>query len=127
VRAPQRRRAAGLPSGTSEFAPAVRISRSGDVRQGFFYGRSFVSDEDLNAQALSWMAHTANVRMHRTILEAPQTRFERDELLKPLAMQPYRSLILESAKPASRPRLHAMPIGRTPTARGIRPDTGAAA
>ncbi len=91
----------------------------GYVRQGFFYGRSFASDEDLNAQALSWMARTANVRTHRTILEAPQTRFERDEraLLKPLAMQPYRSLMLQSAKPAARPRLQSMPpVERRPLA-----------
>ena len=91
----------------------------GYVRQGFFYGRSFVSDQDLNAQALSWMARTANVRMHRTTLEAPQTRFERDEraLLKPLAMQPYRSLVLESAKPTARPRLQSMPtVERRPLA-----------
>lgn len=83
----------------------------GYVRQGFFYGRAFVSDEDLNAQALSWMARTANVRTHRTILEAPQTRFERDEraLLKPLAMQPYRSLVLGSTTPATRPRLQSTP------------------
>lgn len=82
----------------------------GYVRQGFFYGRHFLNDEDLNAQALSWMARTANVRTHRTILEAPQARFERDERtrLNPLAMQPYRSLVLESARPAARPRLHSM-------------------
>ena len=90
----------------------------GYVRQGFFYGRSFVSDEDLNAQALSWMARTANVRTHRTILEAPQTRFERDEraLLKPLAMQPYRSLVLESTKRAARPRQSMPTVQRRPLA-----------
>jgi len=77
------------------------------VRQSFFYGRSFLNDDDLNAQALSWMARTANVRLHRTILEAPQDRFERDErgLLEPLALQPYRSLVLEPARPAGRLRL----------------------
>ncbi len=77
------------------------------VRQSFFYGRSFLNDDDLNAQALSWMARTANVRLHRTILEAPQARFERDErgLLEPLALQPYRSLVLEPARPAGRLRL----------------------
>jgi len=91
----------------------------GYIRQGFFYGRSFVSDDDLNAQALSWIARTANVRTHRTILEAPQARFERDEraLLKPLAMQPYRSLVLESAKAAARPRPLGMPtVERRPLA-----------
>ena len=91
----------------------------GYVRQGFFYGRPFLNDEDLNAQALSWMARTANVRTHRTILEAPQARFERDERARfnPLAMQPYRSLVLESARPATRPRLHSMPtVERRPLA-----------
>lgn len=90
----------------------------GYVRQGFFYGRSFVSDEDLNAQALSWVARTANVRTHRTILEAPQTRFERDEraLLKPLALQPYRSLVLESAKRAARLRQSVPTVQRRPLA-----------
>jgi len=76
------------------------------VRQSFFYGRSFLNDEDLNAQALSWMARTANVRLHRTILEAPAARFERDEraLLRPLALQPYRSLVVQ-APPAGKLRL----------------------
>ena len=31
----------------------------GYVRQGFFYGRTFLNDADLNAQALSWLAQTA--------------------------------------------------------------------
>lgn len=74
------------------------------VRQSFFYGRSFLNDDDLNAQALSWMARTANVRLHRTILEAPQARFERDEqgLLGPLAFQPYRSLVLQAPRSTGR-------------------------
>ena len=69
------------------------------ARQNFFYGRSFLNDEDLNAQALSWMRQTANVRLHRTTLEVPQSRFDRDEraLLRPLALQPYRSLLLAAA------------------------------
>ena len=42
---------------------------------------------------------TANVRLHRTTLEVPQSRFDRDEraLLRPLALQPYRSLLLAAA------------------------------
>ena len=73
----------------------------GYVRQGFFYGRSFLNDDDLNAQALSWLTQTANVRIHRTTPEAPRVRFERDErvLLQPLAMRPYRSLVLAASKP----------------------------
>jgi transposase len=68
----------------------------GYVRQSFFYGRAFLNDADLNTQALSWTAQTANVRIHRTTAEAPRVRFERDErvLLRPLPLRPYRSLVL---------------------------------
>jgi transposase len=75
----------------------------GYVRQGFFYGRTFLNDADLNAQALSWAVHTANARLHRTIGEAPKLRFERDErvMLKPLALRPYRSLVLMTQAPSA--------------------------
>ena len=55
----------------------------------------------LNAQALCWLAQTANVRRHRTTVEAPRVRFERDErvLLRPLALRPYRSLVLAATAP----------------------------
>ena len=78
----------------------------GYVRQSFFYGRTFLNDADLNAQALSWMAQTANVRMHRTTAEAPHTRFERDErvLLKPLALRSYQSLLLSATKQPTPPQ-----------------------
>ena len=61
------------------------------VRQSFFYGRTFLNDDDLNAQAQRWLDGTANVRRHRTIGESPRERFERDEreTLKPLALTPY--------------------------------------
>jgi transposase len=74
----------------------------GYVRQSFFYARSFLNDADLNTQALSWVAQTANVRLHRTTAEAPRVRFERDErvLLRPLALRPYRSLVLAATTPA---------------------------
>jgi transposase len=77
----------------------------GYVRQSFFYGRTFLNDADVNAQALSWVAQTANVRLHRTTAEAPRTRFERDErvLLKPLALRPYRSLILPTSRQPVQP------------------------
>ena len=77
----------------------------GYVRQGFFYGRSFLNDADLNAQALSWLTQTANRRVHRTTAEVPRLRFERDErvLLRPLASRPYRSLVM-AATPPERPR-----------------------
>lgn len=78
----------------------------GYVRQGFFYGRTFLNDADLNAQALSWLAQTANRRLHRTTAEAPRLRFERDErvVLRPLAAHPYRSLVATANTPErSRP------------------------
>jgi len=66
------------------------------LRQSFFYGRSFVSDADLNAQAERWLASVANQRLHQTTHARPQERFEREEqpLLQPLAPRPYQSLIL---------------------------------
>ena len=66
------------------------------VRESFFYGRHFLNDADLNAQALSWLERTANARIHRTTAEVPRMRFERDErgLLKPLVLRRYRSLVL---------------------------------
>lgn len=75
----------------------------GYVRQSFFYGRSFLNEADLNAQALSWLAQTANARIHRTTAEVPRVRFERDErvLLKPLALRAYRSPALAATKPLS--------------------------
>ena len=68
----------------------------GYVRQSFFYGRSFLNDADLNAQALSWATHIANRRLQRTTHERPQVRFDRDErvLLRPLPLRRYRSLVL---------------------------------
>lgn len=61
------------------------------VRQSLFYGRTFLNDDDLNAQGEAWLDGTANVRRHRTIGESPRERFERDErkALKPLVLEPY--------------------------------------
>lgn len=62
------------------------------IRDGFFYGRTFINDEDLNEQASRWLEETANVRRHGTTGERPLARFERDErgVLRPLADRPYR-------------------------------------
>lgn len=81
------------------------------VRQSFFYGREFLNDADLNAQALSWAIQTANVRLHRTTRECPLVRFERDERaqLRPLALQPYRSLAQAPTSPPQ-PQLRTLPI-----------------
>ena len=63
------------------------------VRQSFYYGRTFIGDDDLNAQAHRWLQDIANRRTCRAIGEAPQVRFERDEAstLGPLAPRPYRA------------------------------------
>jgi len=76
------------------------------VRENFFYGRTFLNDEDLNAQALQWLEQVANVRLHGTTREMPIERFDRDEriALNPLANRPYRSLVLSlTPRPSVRP------------------------
>jgi transposase len=75
------------------------------VRQSFFYGRTFLNDEDLNAQSEHWLQRICNVRRHRTLGEAPRTRFERDERihLAPLATRPYPQIALASSVVAIRP------------------------
>jgi len=61
------------------------------LRQSFFYGRTFLNDEDLNEQSERWLKQIANARRHRTVREVPRVRFERDErqALQPLASRPY--------------------------------------
>jgi len=63
------------------------------IRESFFYGRDFVSDDDLNARALEWLDGEANVRIHGTLKERPTDRFQRERaLLAPLTPWPYRSV-----------------------------------
>ncbi len=65
------------------------------VRSSFFYGRTFTSDSDLNAQAQHWLDTVANVRNHGTLKERPVDRLERElSDLNPLALRPYRSYVL---------------------------------
>lgn len=72
------------------------------VRGNFVYGREFLGDGDLDAQRLTWLDRTANVRIHGTTKEVPRERFERDEraVLRPLAMSPYHSLVLAAKREA---------------------------
>lgn len=80
------------------------------LRGNFFYGREFLNDSDLDAQAERWLAEVANVRQHATTGEPPMQRFEREEKgeLSPLAPRPYRSLVLA-------PPVHpAAGVSRTP-------------
>jgi len=65
------------------------------LRQGFFYGRVFLNDEDLNEQVHQWIERKANLRIHGTTFEVPQVRFDRDErgTLMTLAPRPYRAIM----------------------------------
>ena len=78
------------------------------IRDSFFYGRTFINDEDLNEQGSRWLEETANVRRHGTTGERPVDRFERDEreALRPLAERSYRRF---GVRPAARPVRHGLP------------------
>ncbi len=90
----------------------------GYVRQSFFYGRHFLNDADLNAQAMSWLTQKANRRIHRTTGEVPDVRFVRGELatLQPLARTAYRSVVAaapactRSAMPTVLPQVERRPL-----------------
>lgn len=71
------------------------------LRENFLYGRTFLSDADLNAQAEHWLATTANVRVHGTTQVLPLVRFETEErgVLRPLPLRPYHSPLLPPATP----------------------------
>ena len=78
------------------------------LRDNFFYGRDFLSDDDLNARALLWLDGVANVRIHGTLKERVADRFERERLcLSPPAPWPYRHVV---ARPEPR-----MPRTRAPS------------
>ena len=85
-------------------------------RQSFFYAREFVSDDDLNAQALRWLEEVANVRRHRTTGESPRARFERDERaqLRPLALRPFPRLGAAAPLPRKRTALPHVEVERRP-------------
>jgi transposase len=74
------------------------------LRQSLIYGREFLDQADLNAQAARWLERVANVRVHATTKEQPMVRFERDEqtVLLPLAPRPYHSLLWGTPEPRAR-------------------------
>ncbi len=86
------------------------------VRESFFYGRTFLNDADLNAQAERWLGRTANRRRHRTTYEAPHLRFERDErhALKSLAPTPYPRLHGVTLDPSSPKPTYQVEVQRRP-------------
>jgi transposase len=84
------------------------------LRESFLYGRTFVSDADLNAQVLDWLTTVANVRQHATTQWRPAEQFAAVEqaTLRPLPDRPYRSLVLppvaESRAPTRSPMAHVI-------------------
>ena len=78
------------------------------LRENFFYGRRFLNDQDLDAQAARWLEEVANIRTHGTTGEQPRERFQRDEqpVLSPLSVRPYRSLVLSSTVAPCREQHH---------------------
>ena len=78
------------------------------LRESFLYGRTFLGDADLNAQAAHWLATVANARVHGTTKAVPAERFATEEqaTLQALPARPYRSLVVEARVPtaAIRPR-----------------------
>lgn len=84
------------------------------LRGSFLYGRTFVSDADLNAQVAHWLVTVANPRVHGTTQAVPVVRFATEEQprLQPLPARPYQSLILAP--------LSAAPTRRSPVVPQVR-------
>jgi transposase len=80
------------------------------LRASFLYGRTFLSDADLNAQVEHWLATVANPRIHGTTGAVPAVRFATEEkpLLQPLPARAYQSLVL-TPRPAPAPTPRAFP------------------
>ena len=80
------------------------------IRESFFYGRDFVSDDDLNARVLAWLDGEANVRIHGTLKERPADRFQRERPhLTPLAAWPYRP-VAPMPEPRRASRIRRAPV-----------------
>ncbi len=73
----------------------------GYVRTNFLYGRTFLGDGDLADQCTRWLQDVANARLHGTTRVRPMDRWAETEraVLQPLAVRPYRSLLLLAAAP----------------------------
>jgi transposase len=72
----------------------------GYVRRDFFLGKSFASLQDMNAQALSWLARV-NSSAHGTTHEIPLERLK-SEGLKPIDGVPEYLIILEETRKISK-------------------------
>lgn len=80
------------------------------LRGSFLYGRTFLGDADLNAQAAHWLDTVANPRVHGTTGIVPAERFRCEEhaALQPLPARPYTSLVLGPLAPRPVP-VRALP------------------
>lgn len=87
------------------------------LRESFLYGRTFLGDADLNAQAEHWLATVANARVHGTTRAVPAERFAAEErsVLRPLPARPYRSLVLGRASVGA--AAPVAPVAPVPAAR----------
>ena len=76
------------------------------LRESFLYGRTFLSDADLNAQVGHWLATVANVRVHGTTKVVPAVRFATEEqpLLRALPTRAYHSPLLAERDGTAAPR-----------------------
>jgi hypothetical protein len=64
------------------------------LRRNFYYGRVFRDLEDINRQVESWLANTANLRIHATTREVPADRLKKEaSLLRPLNTETYTPII----------------------------------
>ena len=81
---------------------AYRAQTKGKVESGVKYlkhnflpGRSFIDQNDFDAQLAEWMATVADVRMHGTVHERPVDRFlrERAELIPATGRAPFRAAV----------------------------------
>ena len=80
------------------------------LRNNFLYGRTFLGDGDLADQCTRWVQDVANVRVHGTLRERPVERWATTEraTLQPLAVRPYKSLLLPAPRPTP-PVAHVAP------------------
>lgn len=81
----------------------------GYLRDSFLYGREFLGDGDLAAQAAAWQDGVANARLHATTKRVVREHFEADEraALRPLPARPYRPLVLAPERAAAAHQRHA--------------------
>lgn len=84
------------------------------LRDSFLYGRTFVSDADLNAQVLDWLTRVANAREHATTKWIPAVQFATVEqpLLHPLPAGVYRSLVVPAVPAANAALASPPPVPR---------------